>query len=86
MSRRVRGAALLLVLWLMVLLIALVGAVSLAARTEGLEGRALVDGVRGQQLARAGVEYALTRVSMPDPRRQWRPDGRPEADGRSHRW
>ena len=76
MSRRQGGAALLLVLWLMVLLIALVGAFSLAARTEGLEGRALVDGVRGQQLARAGVEYALTRVSMPDPKRQWRPDGR----------
>lgn len=77
MKRRSRGAALLLVLWLMVLLIALVGAFSLAARTEGLEGRAQVDGVRGQALARAGVEYALTRVGLPDVRRQWRPDGRP---------
>lgn len=77
MTRRSsRGAALLLVLWLMVLLIALVGAFSLTARTEGMQGRALVDGVQGEQIARAGVEYALTKVTQPDPRQQWRPDGR----------
>ncbi|WP_133478813.1 general secretion pathway protein GspK [Cognatilysobacter segetis] len=75
--KRSRGAALLLVLWLMVLLIALVGAFSLAARTEGLQGHALVDGVQADQAARAGLEYAMTRVAAPDPRRQWRPDGRP---------
>lgn len=75
--RRSRGAALLLVLWLMVLLIALVGAFSLAARTEGLQGHALVDGVQADQAARAGLEYAMTRVAQPDPRQQWRPDGRP---------
>ncbi|WP_456954749.1 general secretion pathway protein GspK [Lysobacter sp. HA35] len=74
--RRTRGAALLLVLWLMVLLIALVGAFSLTARTEGMQGRALVDGVQGNEIARAGLEYALTRVSQTDPRQQWRPDGR----------
>src|SRR5690606_35531867 len=28
------------------------------------------------QAARAGLEYALTRVSHPDPRLQWQPDGR----------
>jgi general secretion pathway protein K len=74
---RSRGAALLLVLWLMVLLIALVGAFSLAARTEGLQGHALVDGVQAEQAARAGLEYAMTRVGATDPRQQWRPDGRP---------
>ncbi|TZF91244.1 general secretion pathway protein GspK [Cognatilysobacter lacus] len=74
---RMRGAALLLVLWLMVLLIALVGAFSMAAQTEGLQGHALVDGVQADQIARAGLEYALTRVGQADPRRQWRPDGRP---------
>lgn len=73
---RARGAALLLVLWLMVLLIALVGAFSLTARTENLQGRALVEGVEAGQAARAGLEYALTRVGLPDPQRQWRPDGR----------
>jgi general secretion pathway protein K len=75
--RRSRGAALLLVLWLMVLLIALVGAFSLAARTEGLQGHALVDGVQAEQAARAGLEYAMMRVAASDPRQQWRPDGRP---------
>jgi general secretion pathway protein K len=75
--RRARGAALLLVLWLMVLLIALVGAFSMAARTEGLQAHALVDGVQAEQAARAGLEYAMTRVARPDPRQQWRPDGRP---------
>lgn len=74
--RRARGAALLLVLWLMVLLIALVGAFAMAARTEGLQAHALVDGVQADEIARAGLEYALTRVALPDPRQQWRPDGR----------
>ncbi|HZX81182.1 MAG TPA: type II secretion system minor pseudopilin GspK [Lysobacter sp.] len=80
MRRSARGAALLLVLWLMVLLIALVGAFSLTARTENLQARALVDGVQAGQVARAGLEYALTRVGETDPRRQWRPDGR------AYRW
>lgn len=80
MRRDARGAALLLVLWLMVLLIALVGAFSLTARTENLQARALVDGVQAEQAARAGLEYALTRVGETDPRRQWRPDGR------TYRW
>lgn len=76
MRHLARGAALLLVLWLMVLLIALVGAFATAAQIERLEGRAQVDGVIAGNAARAGVEYALTRVAMADPRLQWRPDGR----------
>ncbi len=77
MSRPVRGAALLLVLWLIALLTALVGAFALMARTEGLQGRALVGGAVGGSAARAGIEYALVRVASNDPRVQWRPDGRP---------
>lgn len=81
MSRRAfaRGAALLLVLWLVALLTGLVGVFALLARTEGLQGRALVGGVVGESAARAGIEYALTRVAAADPRIQWRPDGRPHA-------
>lgn len=75
-SARARGAALLLVLWLVALLTALVGAFALMARTEGLQGRALVGGVTGGSAARAGMEYALVRVASSDPRVQWRPDGR----------
>lgn len=72
-----RGAALMLVLWLVALLTALVGTFALMSRIEGLQGRAVVGGVVGAGAARAGLEYALVRVASTDPRVQWRPDGRP---------
>lgn len=78
-ATRPRGAALLLVLWLVALLTALVGAFALLARTEGLQGRAVVGGAVGGSAARAGIEFALVRVAAADPRVQWRPDGRPYA-------
>ncbi|WP_363800844.1 type II secretion system minor pseudopilin GspK [Lysobacter firmicutimachus] len=77
---RSRGAALLLVLWLIALLTALIGAFALTARTENLQGRVMVRGLVAQNAARAGLEYAMTRVAMNDPKLQWQPDGRP------HRW
>lgn len=80
MNRRAhRGAALLLVLWLITLLAALVGAFALTARIEQQQGRVLSRGVAGDQAARAGLEYALTRLAMDDPALQWQPDGRPYA-------
>ena len=75
-----RGAALLLVMWLIALLTAVVGAFALIARTEHLQGRVLVRGLVAENAARAGLEYAMTRVALADPRQQWLPDGRP------HRW
>lgn len=75
-----RGAALLLVLWLIVLLSALVGAFALTAKVEGLQGRVLVHGIVADQGARAGLEYAMTRIDHADPRLRWLPDGR------EHRW
>ena len=66
---RERGAALLLVLWLLALLTALVGAFALTARIEGMQGRVLHRGVIANEVARAGLEYALVRVADPDPRR-----------------
>lgn len=77
--RATRGAALLLVLWLVVLLATLVAGFATAARVEQLQGRVLVRGLAAANAARAGMEYALTRVELDDPRRQWRPDGRPYA-------
>ncbi|MGJ4804819.1 general secretion pathway protein GspK [Luteimonas sp. SDU82] len=71
-----RGAALILVLWLIALLAALIGAFAMTARTEYLQGRTLGSGLVAAQAARAGLEYAATRVSVPDPRLQWLPDGR----------
>lgn len=74
---RMHGAALLLVLWLIVLMTGLVGSFALLARVEGLQGRALTGGLAAENAARAGIEYALTRVAITDPRLQWRADGRP---------
>lgn len=76
-GRQARGAALLLVLWLVALLIALVGAFALTAKIEGLQGRVLHRGLVAGEAARAGVEYALVRAQDTDPSRQWLPDGRP---------
>ena len=74
---RVEGAALLLVLWLIVLLTALVGGFAMVARMERLQGQVLVRGLAAQGAARAGVEYALSRMEMTDPRLQWQPNGQP---------
>lgn len=71
-----RGAALLLVLWLVALLSALAAVYALTSRVEALQGRVLADRGAGQEIARAGLEYALLRLGDPDPQRRWRPDGR----------
>ena len=77
---RQQGAALVLVLWLIALMTALVGAFALSARVEHLQQRVLDNDARGQERARAGLEYALTRL-QPDPQRaSW------QADGRTYRW
>ncbi|HXH00951.1 MAG TPA: type II secretion system minor pseudopilin GspK [Xanthomonadaceae bacterium] len=76
-GRHARGAALMLVLWLIALLTALVGAFALSARIESMQGQVLARGLIAAQAARAGQEYSITRLNDPDPTRQWRPDGRP---------
>lgn len=78
--KRERGAALLLVLWLIALLTALIGAFALTARVEALQGKILSSGARAQELARAGVEYSLVRLADTEPTTRWLPDGR------SYRW
>lgn len=78
--RRMRGAALLLVLWLIALLTALIGAFALTARVELLQGRVLGKGAEAQEIARAAIEYALVRVADTDPASHWLPDGR------TYRW
>lgn len=71
-----RGAALLLVLWLVALLTALVGAYALTARIEALQGRVGSRGAMVQEIARAGMEYALVRVADRNPETHWQPNGR----------
>ena len=74
--KRMRGAALLLVLWLVALLTALVGAYALTARMEALQGRVGSHGAIAQEIARAGIEYALVRVADRNPETHWQPNGR----------
>lgn len=73
---RQRGAALLLVMWLIALLAALIGAFAMSARIERLEERVLSRGEVAGEAARAGVEMALVRVDETDVRRRWLADGR----------
>lgn len=70
------GAALILVMWLVALLIALIGAFATSARIEYMQGRTLSRGLVAEQAARAGLEYALTRIFDLEPTAQWLPDGR----------
>ncbi len=79
--KHARGAALLLVLWLVALLTALVGAYALTARMEALQGRVGSRGAIAQEVARAGMEYALVRVADRNPETHWQPNGRPYAWG-----
>ncbi len=74
---RMRGAALLLVLWLITLLAALVGAFAITARIENQQGRVLSRGLVAEQAARAGLEVAMTRLALDDMQLRWQPDGRP---------
>nr|WP_306175475.1 MULTISPECIES: type II secretion system protein GspK [unclassified Stenotrophomonas] len=74
--RRARGAALVLVLWLIALLTAVVGAFALSARVEHLQQRVVGDDAIGQEHARAGLEYALYRLQPSAMRPAWTPDGR----------
>jgi len=71
------GAALLLVLWLVVLLTGVIAVFALGARTEGLQGRTLARGAAARYAAEAGVEVAAYHLQNPDGDARWVPDGRP---------
>jgi general secretion pathway protein K len=71
------GAALLLVLWLLVLLTGLISVFALTARTEGLQGRYAGRSAIARYAAEAGVEVAALHLQGIDPAARWVPDGRP---------
>lgn len=75
-SHMQRGAALVLVLWLIALLTALVGAFALSARIEQLQQRVQDDTARAQEIGHAGVAYAMSRLRADPARPPWQPDGR----------
>lgn len=74
--KRMRGAALLLVMWLVLLLSGLVAGYAMAARIESLQGNGAARGLVAGEAARAGLEYAVARMLDPDPARRWAADGR----------
>lgn len=74
--RKSRGAALLLVLWMIVLLTGLITVFALTARTEGLQGRFLGRSVSARHAAEAGIEVAALHLQGEDPAQRWLPDGR----------
>lgn len=75
-AARPRGAALLLVIWLLLLMAGLVAVFALGARTEALQGSALRQQAQSRHAAEAGIEIAALRLSAPDPMLRWVPDGR----------
>lgn len=75
MSRQ-RGAALLLVMWLVLLLSGLVAGYAMSARIESLQGNGAARGVVADEAARAGVELAVSRLLAQDPEQRWAADGR----------
>ncbi|GAB1408523.1 type II secretion system protein GspK [Thermomonas brevis] len=75
--KRARGAALLLVMWLVLLLAGLVAGYAMASRIESLQGNGVARGLVAAEAARAGVEFAAARMLEADPARRWAADGRP---------
>lgn len=74
--QRQRGAALLLVMWLILLLSGLVAGYAMSARIESMQGNGLARSVAAREAARAGVEYAVSRMLDADPAQRWALDGR----------
>jgi len=74
---RQRGAAFLIVLWLLALLAVVLGGFALIARSERLMARHLLDGTQARYAAEAGVHRAVYALALPDPTQRWLPDGRP---------
>lgn len=75
-ARVQHGAALLLVMWLILLLSGLVAGYAMSARIESMQGNGLARSVIAREAARAGIEYAVSRMLDADTTRRWVPDGR----------
>ncbi len=76
MIRQVRGAALILVLWLLVLLIGVVGLFALTAGGEAIQGSQALVQARLQYAAESGVDLVARRMMAADPGTRLIPDGR----------
>jgi general secretion pathway protein K len=79
--KAIRGAALLLVLWVIVMLTGVVTLFATAARTEGLQGRTLARSTVARYAAEAGIDVAVLHLQGADMQQRWLPDGRPQRFG-----
>ncbi len=70
-----RGAALLIVLWMLLLLSLLAAAFISTTRSDLAIARNDIESARARELADAGVARAVLAFSEPDPARRWRADG-----------
>jgi general secretion pathway protein K len=75
--RRLRGIALIVVLWMLVLLTVVIGTFSVLARTESLQSRFLFDTTDARYAAEAGIHRAVVELRNPDLETRWVADGRP---------
>ncbi|MEO6155687.1 MAG: type II secretion system minor pseudopilin GspK [Thermomonas sp.] len=63
-------------MWVILLLSGLVAGYAMSARIESMQGNGLARSVAAREAARAGVEYAVSRMLDADPGQRWVPDGR----------
>lgn len=75
--RHSQGAALMLVLWLLLLMSGLIAVFALSARTEGMQASALRQSTAGRYAAEAGIELAALHLLTLDPAQRWAGDARP---------
>ncbi len=73
---RMRGVALVLVMWIIALMAILLGSFALIARTENLEARHMFDTTTARYAALAGLERAVFEMRNPNMQTRWTPDGR----------
>lgn len=76
MSRRERGTALLLVLWVTVLLAALIAGIAAATRSHGEAALYGSEHVRAELAAEAGLAHAVAGLHAASATQRWIPDGR----------
>jgi len=70
-----RGMALVIVLWITALLAVMAGGFAYSMRMETRLAASMVERVQAQELAEAGVAYALAWQLDPESKKQWPPNG-----------
>jgi len=73
----VRGMALIVVLWMLVLLTIVIGTFAVLATTETLQARHVFDTTDARYAAEAGLHRAVVELRNPDMETRWVADGRP---------